>query len=88
MPKHATALLVLLLVSVNLWGALVWTSAERAQQPLAYKVDVVSEPDLGFDVLMSLRGEKGWRPVSCRRATDSLTDKAMYECVVERAYRP
>lgn len=52
-----------------------------------YEYAVASPSDYSFSESMSENGSEGWKAVSCRRAIDSDTDVAGYECIMVRERR-
>ena len=51
---------------------------------LSYEYRVVSPLDSSFEESMSEYGSKGWKAVTCRRASDRVTDSFGYECIMIR----
>jgi len=49
-----------------------------------YEYRVVSPLDSSFEESMSEYGSKGWKAVTCRRASDRVTDSFGYECIMIR----
>ena len=53
-------------------------------KPTSYEYQIASPSDYSFEESMNEYGEQGWQAVSCRRAIDSITDEASYECILTR----
>ena len=49
-----------------------------------YEYRVVSPLDPNFEESMSEYGSKGWKAVSCKRASNRATDSFSYECIIIR----
>jgi len=50
-----------------------------------YKIEAIS--DSIFTTEMDIYGKEGWELVTARRAVNSITDKASYECIFKRVKR-
>lgn len=92
MPQRALVVLVaLILASVNAWGLMLWRETQippPASSAPRYEFKVFSPFDSTFEFQMKREGQQGWRIVSCRRASDSVTDRMSYECIMERLAPP
>jgi len=83
----------LLLASINVWG---WRSSEREPDRTAYEFRVASYPDDDMPLAMNRDAKDGWRPVTCLRAVEEVSQqtivqervtRALYECIMERPKR-
>jgi hypothetical protein len=60
------------------------TLFRKPPEPLTFEYQIESIPDLDFTETMNRYGAEGWELVFARRALDSITDDASYECIFKR----
>ena len=87
--------LLALVISVNVWLALIWDATasqvgwqeatrDAFSRPVAYEFTPIA---IGDDQSswrsLDRMGEAGWSVVSCRRAIDDAKD-GIYECIMQR----
>ncbi|EAW35162.1 hypothetical protein [Lyngbya sp. PCC 8106] len=53
-------------------------------KPTSYEYQIASPSDSTFEESMNEYGGEGWQTISCRRAIDSITERAGYECILIR----
>lgn len=76
--KHPNFPLVVIVALAGLFWVL---------KPARYEYRIASPSDYTFEESMTEYGQWGWKAVSCRRAIDSRTDSAGYECIMLRERR-
>lgn len=61
--------------------------AGQKPQAVEWEYTIEAVPDSTFTETMNLYGKSGWELVTARRAVDSITDRASYECIFKRVRR-
>lgn len=83
--KNKPLLIILGLLTMTCLSSLFQTfMIYKSNKPTAYEYKVVSPSDISFEDSMNNDGELGWQIVSCRRASDRVTEDVNYECIMIR----
>jgi|GEM_PF-1120496 hypothetical protein len=61
--------------------------AGQKPRSVEWEYTIEAVPDSTFTETMNIYGKSGWELVTARRAVDSITDRASYECIFKRVRR-